>query len=66
MARNEVRPGSDLDVLVAFEGPADFDRSMDLKFYLEDLLGLTVDLVAEKALREELRPTIEREAVHVP
>ena len=29
---------------------------MDLKFYLEDLLGRPVDLVTDKGLRRELRP----------
>ncbi len=32
-------------------------------FYLEDLLGQPVDLLTENALREELRPHIEREAL---
>jgi predicted nucleotidyltransferase len=32
---------------------------------LEDLFGCPVDWVTEKAQRPELRPYIEREAVHV-
>jgi len=32
---------------------------------LEDELGAPVDLVTEKAIRPELRPFIEREAVNV-
>jgi predicted nucleotidyltransferase len=32
---------------------------------LEDLLGRQVDLVTEKALRSELRPYVEREAIRV-
>jgi len=56
---------SDIDVLVAFEGPANSDRYFGVQFYLEDLFGRPVDLVTEKALRPELRPFIEREAVHV-
>lgn len=63
--RNEVRPDSDLDVLVAFDGPATSSRYFGPQFYLEDLLGVPVDLVTEKALRPELRPFIEREAVNV-
>lgn len=65
VARGEGRAGSDVDVLVAFDGPADFDRFMDLKFFLEDILGVRVDLVTDKALRPQLRPAIEREAIHV-
>ena len=36
-----------------------------MQFYLEDLLGRPVDLVTDKALRAELRPYVEREAVNV-
>jgi predicted nucleotidyltransferase len=64
-ARDSARPDSDIDVLVAFDGPADSARYFGVQFYLEDLLGCPVDLVTEKALRPELRPYIEREALHV-
>lgn len=65
IARDETHAESDIDVLVEFDGKATFDRYMDLKFYLEDLLGRRIDLVTRKALRPSLRPTIEREAVRV-
>jgi len=64
-ARGAARPDSDVDVLVAFDGVANSTRYFGVQFYLEDLLGCPVDLVTEKALRAELRPFIEREAVHV-
>jgi predicted nucleotidyltransferase len=64
-ARDSAGPESDIDVLVAFDGPADSTRYFGVQFYLEDLLGRPVDLVTEKALRAELRPYIEREALHV-
>jgi predicted nucleotidyltransferase len=54
-----------VDVLVAFDGAASSTHYVGVQFYLEDLLGCPVDLVTEKALRLELRPSIEREAVHV-
>lgn len=63
--RGEARPDSDVDVLVSFDGPATSARYFGVQFYLEDLLGAPVDLVTDKALRGELRPFIEREAVHV-
>lgn len=63
--RDAARADSDIDILVAFEGPATSDRYFGVQFYLEDLLGRAVDLVTEKALRPELRPYIEREAQHV-
>ena len=59
------RPNSDVDILIAFDGPAISKRYFGVQFYLEDLLGLPVDLVTEKALRQELRPYIEDEAVYV-
>ena len=59
------RVNSDVDILVAFDGPATSERYFGVQFYLEDQLGLPVDLVTEKALRPELRPYIEKEAVHV-
>ena len=64
-ARDVAGPDSDIDILIAFDGPATSKRYFGVQFYLEDLLGCPVDLVTEKALRPELRPYIEREAVHV-
>ncbi len=65
VARNRATAGSDVDILVSFDGPATSDRYFGLQFYLEDLLGCPVDLVTNTALRPELRPFIEREAIHV-
>ncbi|HIJ23660.1 MAG: nucleotidyltransferase family protein [Gammaproteobacteria bacterium] len=63
--RDEAGPDSDVDVLVAFDGPATSKRFFGVQFYLEDELGCRVDLVTEKALRPELRPYVEQEAVYV-
>lgn len=64
-ARDSATIGSDIDILVRFEGPADWRRYFGTQFYIEDLLGRSVDLVTDKALRAELRPRVEREALHV-
>jgi predicted nucleotidyltransferase len=64
-ARDEAREDSDVDVLVDFVHPATFHGYFDLKFYLEGLLGHEVDLVCDKAVREPIRPHIERDAIHV-
>ena len=61
VARGEARDDSDIDILLAFEGPATFDQYMDTKLLLEDALGRRVNLVTERGLREALRPTVERE-----
>jgi len=63
--RETSRPDSDIDILVSFDGPATSERYFGVQFFLEDLLGRPIDLVNDKALRPELRPFIEREAVHV-
>ncbi len=64
-ARDEAGEGSDLDVLVRFEGRTTTDGYFGAQFYIEDLLGREVDLVTHKALREELRPYVERDLIHV-
>ncbi|MFZ2147197.1 MAG: nucleotidyltransferase family protein [Sedimentisphaerales bacterium] len=65
VVRDEASEGSDVDVLVVFDRKATFDLFMDLKFYLEELLGAGVDLVTDKALRPQVRRTIEQELIHV-
>lgn len=64
-ARDEAGEESDVDILVSFNGPATSARYFGLQFYLEDHLGRPVDLVTDKALRPELRPYVDREAIHV-
>jgi uncharacterized protein len=64
-ARDAAGAESDIDILVSFDGPATSDRYFGLQFFLEDLLGRPIDLVTNKALRAELRPFIERDAVYV-
>lgn len=65
LARDAGRNDSDMDVLVDFSGPATSARYFGVQFYLEDIFNRPVDLVTEKALRPELRPHIEREAIRV-
>ncbi len=64
-ARDESHAESDVDILVEFEGPATFDRYVDLHFYLEELLGCKVDLLTRNALREQIRPFVEEELIPV-
>lgn len=65
VARDAFCADSDVDILVSFDGPATSQRYFGVQFFLEDLLGRPVDLVTDKALRTELRPFVEREAVRV-
>jgi hypothetical protein len=65
VARDQDSPKSDVDILVRFIGSPTFDRYMDLKFFLEDLLGRKVDLVTEDALRAEIKEHIKKDLVRV-
>lgn len=64
-ARGEARSDSDVDFLVEFHHLATFDNFMNLKLYLEDLLGRKVDLVTTNAVRDEILPNIEKDAIRV-
>lgn len=64
-ARNTARADSDVDVLVAFDGPATPEAFFGVQFYLEDLFGCAVDLVSERALRPQLKPYVDRDAIPI-
>lgn len=63
--RNAAGSDSDVDILVTFDGPATSAGYFGVQFHLEDLFGVPVDLVTEKALCHELRPFVEKEAIYV-
>ena len=56
---------SDVDLVVKFDRKS-FDAYMDLKFFLEDLLGRHVDLVPTDSVKPQLRKSILENVVHVP
>jgi predicted nucleotidyltransferase len=63
--RDEAHADSDVDILVSFDGPATSRVYFGVQFYLEDELDCPVDLVTEKAMRAELQPYIEQQAIYV-
>jgi predicted nucleotidyltransferase len=63
MARGEGAQTSDVDLLVELQ-PKTFDTYMDVKLFLERLLGRSVDLVLADTVKPRLRPTIIEEAIH--
>jgi len=63
--REEATEHSDVDILVSFEKTPTSKNYFGLQFYLEDLLGKSIDLVTDKSLRKELRPHIEKELIYV-
>lgn len=65
LARGVENKKSDVDILVEFkEGYKTFDNFMDLKFFLEDSFGRSVDLVTINALKPQLKSDILQEVMY--
>ena len=64
-ARREQHPESDIDLLVDFSEDADLFDLAGLKYFLEELLHQRVDIVPERALRDELRSSVLRDVSYV-
>ncbi|MCY4056101.1 MAG: nucleotidyltransferase family protein [Cyanobacteria bacterium MAG CAR3_bin_5] len=64
-ARDQATDASDVDILVQFDGPADWRRHFGAQAYLEHLLDRPVDMATRTEIREEIRPYVERDIVHV-
>ena len=62
-ARGEAGKASDVDILVELHEPLGW-RFVDLKEYLEEALGTSVDLVTINALKPELSDAILKEVVY--
>ena len=56
---------SDLDVLIEFAETPDIFQFMDLEKYLQDLLGVKIDLVSRQALKGRIGQRIMREVIPV-
>jgi predicted nucleotidyltransferase len=63
VARGEESESSDIDLLVELR-PKSFDSYMDVKLFLEEVLGRKVDLVLADAVKPRLRQVILAEAIH--
>lgn len=64
-ARDEARPGSDIDVLVSLPGVRGWAGYGEVSEYLEEVFSQRVDLLVDVDIRAELRPAIEADAVYV-
>lgn len=60
--RGTQRKGSDIDILVDFSEPVGWEF-VDLALYLEDKLGMKVDLVTPGALKEQIKKGVLEEVV---
>jgi len=63
--RNEQNKKSDVDILVDFHEIPDLLKFIEIERYLEEILGLKVDLVRKPVLRMELRDKILSEAIKI-
>lgn len=63
--RGEQNKRSDIDILVDFEKLPDLLTFIEIERYLEEILGIKVDLVRRPALRIELRDKIQAEVEQV-
>ncbi|MBU4300379.1 MAG: nucleotidyltransferase family protein [Nanoarchaeota archaeon] len=62
-ARGEESKKSDIDILVEFYEPVGWEF-IDLKEYLESILGKEIDLVTRGALKPQLKAGILKEVVY--
>lgn len=65
--RNEASDNSDIDILVEFyPDKKSYRNYIRLVFFLEDLLGMPVDLVTKESLSPYIGPHIMREVKYAP
>ena len=64
-ARDEATDLSDVDILVKFGVPPDWRTYFGAVFYLEDLVGRSVEMASSEELRPEIRSHVMRNAVYV-
>jgi len=63
--RGEQEEGSDLDVLIEFEGSIGLFKFVELENYLSEILGTKVDLVMRGGLKPRIGKHILREVIMV-
>ena len=66
VARGDSKEGSDVDLLVELERPLGWEV-VDLRDYLQELLGIKVDLVTRPAVSKKalLWESIQKDLIHV-
>jgi predicted nucleotidyltransferase len=64
-ARGDHRADSDLDLLVDLAVQVDFLELVGIEQELSEKLGIPVDLVTDRAVRDRLRPFITKDLVHL-
>lgn len=64
-ARGELSADSDVDILVRFDRLRGLFEFVRTKRELSQALGRSVDLVEVGALREEMRPSVEKDKIRI-
>jgi predicted nucleotidyltransferase len=62
--RNEQKQGSDIDILVKFYENATLFDFIGLSIFLEEKLGIRVDIVPQDVVREEIKENIMHQVVN--
>jgi hypothetical protein len=64
-AKRQQTRRSDLDLLVDIVHPVSLLELVGAELYLSDILGLKVDLIPKRSLRQDLREAIAKETVTI-
>ena len=65
VASSTAEEGSDIDFLVEFNQSVGMFGFLELKYFLEEIFKVEIDLATEKALHPSLKENILKEAVRV-
>ena len=65
VARDEARPGSDVDLLVEFDRQVGLFGLIALQQRLEELLGCPVDVGTPDSLKDRIRPHVMEDCAYV-
>lgn len=63
--KGEQKEESDLDILVEFSEPVGLFQFIELENFLREELGVKVDLVMRKSLKNRIKERIIKEAIYV-
>ncbi len=64
VARDEARFDSDVDLLVEFSKAVGLFEFIEVRLYLEDILGCSVDLGTQDSLKEHLRQPVLKDVIN--